>query len=45
MEKELIKKFKTIDKEDMDIFKVFDSVDEATKYVLKNVDCNNIYQR
>ena len=45
MEKDLIKKFKTIDKEDMDIFKVFDSVDEAAKYVLKNVDCNNINQR
>ncbi len=45
MEKELIKKFKTIDKEDMEIFKVFDSVDEAVKYVLKNVDCNNVYQR
>lgn len=45
MEKELIKKFKTIDKEDMEIFKVFDSVDETLKYVLKNVDCNNINQR
>jgi uncharacterized protein (TIGR00730 family) len=45
MEKELLKKFKTIDKEDMEIFKVFDSIDETLKYVLKNVDCNNIYQR
>ena len=45
MEKDLIKKFKTIDKEDMDIFKVFDSVDEAIKFVLKNVDCSNVNQR
>lgn len=43
-EKELLKKFKTISKEDLDLFKVFDDVDEAYKYVLKNVDCKNIVQ-
>lgn len=43
-EKDLIKKYKTISKEDMDLFKVFDSPDEAIKYVLKNVDCNKINQ-
>jgi len=44
-EKDLIKKYKTISKEDMDLFKVFDDVDEACKFVLKNVGCNNLYQR
>lgn len=43
-EKELLKKHKTISKEDLDLYKVFDSVDEACKYVLKNVDCKNIQQ-
>lgn len=43
-EKDMLKKFKTISKEDLDLFKVFDSVDEAYKYVLKNVDCNNTKQ-
>lgn len=43
-EKELIKKHKTLSKEDLDLFKVFDSVDEACKYVLKNVNCNNTKQ-
>jgi hypothetical protein len=44
-EKELLKKFKTISPEDLDLFVVLDSVDEAYKYVLKNVDCDNIHQR
>ena len=43
-EKELLKKHKTISKEDLDLYKVFDSIDEAYKYILKNVDCNNIQQ-
>ncbi len=43
-EKDLIKKYKTLSKEDLDLFKVFDSVDEACKYVLKNVNCNNTKQ-
>ncbi|MFM2339989.1 MAG: hypothetical protein RLZZ360_625 [Candidatus Parcubacteria bacterium] len=43
-EKELLKKFKTISKEDLDLFKVFDDIKEAEKYILKNVDCNNVNQ-
>lgn len=43
-EKDLIKKFKTISKEDMDLFVVVDSVDDAYKYILKNVDFNNVQQ-
>ncbi len=43
-EKDLIKKFKTISKEDMELFKVFDDIKEAEKYILKNVDCNKIKQ-
>ena len=43
-EKELLKKFKTISKEDLDLFKVFDDIKEAEKYILKNVDCNNVKQ-
>lgn len=37
-EKELLKKHKTISKEDLDLFHVVDSVDEAYKYILKAVD-------
>lgn len=37
-EKDLVKKFKTISKEDLDLFVVVDSVDDAMKYILKNVD-------
>lgn len=43
-EKDLLKKHKTISKEDLDIFHLVDSVDEAYDYILKNVDCNNINQ-
>lgn len=43
-EKDLIKKHKTISKEDMDLFHVVDSVEDAYKYILKNVDCGNIRQ-
>jgi len=43
-EKDLLKKFKTISKEDLELFYVADSVDEAYKYILKNVDCNNTRQ-
>lgn len=43
-EKELLKKFKTISKEDLDLFIVTDSVDDAYTYILKNVDCNNVSQ-
>lgn len=43
-EKELLKKHKVISKEDLDLYKVFDSIEEAYKYILKNVDCNNVKQ-
>jgi uncharacterized protein (TIGR00730 family) len=43
-EKELLKKYKTISKEDLDLFVVFDDIDDAYKYLLKNVDCNKIHQ-
>ena len=40
-EKSLLKEYKTISKEDLDIFKVVDSKDEAKKYIIKSVDqCN-----
>ncbi|MFT5037320.1 MAG: hypothetical protein ACI9VM_000899 [Candidatus Azotimanducaceae bacterium] len=44
MKSDLLKKHKTIGKDDLDIFHIVDSVDEATKYILKNVDCKNIRQ-
>jgi len=43
-EKDLLKKYKTISKEDLELFHVTDSVDEAYKYILKNVPCSNIRQ-
>lgn len=43
-EKDLLKKHKNISKEDMDLFVVFDSVEEAFKYILKNVECKNLNQ-
>jgi uncharacterized protein (TIGR00730 family) len=43
-EKELLKKHKVISKEDLELYKVFDSIEEAYKYILKNVDCNAIRQ-
>jgi uncharacterized protein (TIGR00730 family) len=43
-EKDMLKKFKTISKEDLELFYVVDSVDDAYKYILKNVDCTNIRQ-
>ncbi len=43
-EKDLLKKHKTISKEDLELFKVFDDIDEAYKYILKNVDCKNVKQ-
>ncbi len=35
--KSLVKKFETVSPEDMDLFCVVDSVDEAYKYIIKNV--------
>jgi len=43
-EKELLKKYKTISKEDLDLFAVFDDIDKTYKYILKNVDCNKVQQ-
>lgn len=43
-EKDLLKKYKTISKEDLELFHVVDSVDEALKYITKNVDCKNVRQ-
>lgn len=43
-EKDLLKKHKTISKEDLELFHVVDNVDDALKYILKNVDCKNIRQ-
>jgi len=43
-EKDLLKKYKTISKEDLDLFVVFDDIDDAYKYILKNVDCARIQQ-
>ncbi len=44
-EKDLVKKHKTVSKEDLELYKVFDSIEEAYKYILKNVDCTNVNQR
>lgn len=38
MEKQMVKKYKTISEEDMDIFHVVDSVDEAFQYIRTHVD-------
>lgn len=43
-EKDLLKKHKTISKEDLDLFVVVDSVDEAFKYINKNVNGKNTRQ-
>jgi uncharacterized protein (TIGR00730 family) len=40
----MLKKYQTISKEDLDLFHVVDSVDEAMKYILKNVDGDNSIQ-
>lgn len=41
---DLLKKYKTISKEDLDYFQIVDSVDQAYKYILKNVDGKNAKQ-
>ena len=40
----LLKKYKTIGKEDMELFHVVDSVDDAMKYILQSVDRGNVQQ-
>jgi uncharacterized protein (TIGR00730 family) len=37
-ENHLFKRYKTISKEDLDLFHVVDTVDDAYEYILKNVD-------
>jgi uncharacterized protein (TIGR00730 family) len=44
-ENDLLKKYNTISKEDLELYVVCDSVDEAYKYILSNVDCNDIIQK
>lgn len=43
-EKDLLKKYRTLEKEDLELFHVVDSVDDAYKYILKNVPCDNVNQ-
>jgi len=43
-ETDLIKKHKTISKDDLELFHVVDSVDEAYKYILKSVDGKRVNQ-
>lgn len=43
-EKDLLKKYKTISAEDLDLFVVFDDIDEAYQYILKNVNCDRVLQ-
>ena len=40
----MIEKFKTINKEDLELIHVVDSVEEAVKYIVKNVDTKNSIQ-
>lgn len=42
--KQMLKESKTISKEDLDLFMVVDSVDEAVKYIVKNTDKDNSIQ-
>lgn len=44
-ETHMLKKFKTVNKEDLALFHIVDSVDEAVKFILKNVDQNNSIQQ
>jgi uncharacterized protein (TIGR00730 family) len=38
LQNQLLKEYKTISKEDLEIFHVVDSVDEAYTYIMSNVD-------
>jgi predicted Rossmann-fold nucleotide-binding protein len=40
----MLKKFQTISKEDLDLFVVVDTVDDAMKYIVKAVDGENSIQ-
>lgn len=43
-ENSLLKKYKTITKEDLDLFVIFDDIEAAYKYILKQVDCDRVQQ-
>jgi uncharacterized protein (TIGR00730 family) len=43
-EKELFEKRELISKEDLEIYHIADSVDEAYEYILKRVDCDDVRQ-
>lgn len=43
-EQTLLKEYQTISPEDMELFQIVDSVDEAVKYITKNVDGKNTRQ-
>lgn len=43
-ETDLLKKYQTISKEDLDLFVVIDDINDAYKYILKNVPCDRVYQ-
>lgn len=43
-ENTLLKKYKTISKEDLALFHMVDDVDEAFKYIVKNVNTRNVSQ-
>ena len=43
-EKTLLKEFNAISPEDLDLFYLADTVDEAFNYVMKHVDSNNVKQ-
>lgn len=40
MEKAMIKEYRTISKEDMELFHMVDSIDEAYEYIMKHIDKN-----
>jgi uncharacterized protein (TIGR00730 family) len=40
-EQDMLKKYQTISADDLALFQVVDSVDEAYKYILKHVDTKN----
>lgn len=43
-EKDLYERYKVISREDLDLYHVVDSVPDALKYILKNIDCNKTRQ-
>ncbi len=43
-EEQLLAKYETISPEDLDLYQVVDSVNEAEDYILSRIDCSNINQ-